>query len=815
MTAPLEGYRVIDLTDEKGFLCGKILADLGMDVIKVETPRLDSSRIFSPFASASPDSQRSLYWIAYNMNKRSTTLDLENQHDRDIFKKLVKTADFVIESFYPGYLDELGLGYDSLSEINPSIIMTSVTPFGQTGPYRKFKGDDLVCWGMGGILYMTGSPDRPPVQFSFPQAYFVANAYAAAASLIAHYYRLGTGEGQYIDVSIQECVRWDDNYFIDTWLYLSTMLERAGEYTVDPQSGNLRKHIWQCKDGYVMFIIRGGDIGSRHMNSLAEWMEEEKIPAEEIRKINLMELGFAYLTGERFEQVRPCLQNFFLTKSKMELFQGAIQRHVMLFPILTPNELLSFEQFRAREIFRKVEQPQIGSITVPVEWAKFSLTPCELKRPAPAIGEHNEEILKETEQVPERRCNSELKRIPLRTPLEGINILEFGAGAAGPLISTCLAEYGATVIRIESMAHLDFLRVGTVNKDRQPGVNRSALFNRYNPGKWSFTLNLRRERAQEIVNKLIQWADIIIESFAPGVMARNKLDYENVIKIRPDIIMLSSTNLGQTGPYAGIPGMGWDVLGVTGLVHLTGWPDRPPDMPYPAAYSDYVTPPFGVAALIAALDYKRRTGKGQYIDISQLETTVQGLIPVLLENEINGREIGRMGNRVSNACPHGIFRTRDNKWCIIATYTEEEWRSLVEALAFPEWAKDKKFCNLAKRKENEDELEPLMEAWTVEHSFEEIMLQLQKLGIHSGIAKDAKDVYEDPQLNYRGFFKLLEHPEIGELAYQREPFILSKTPGELHSGAPCLGEHNELVCVKVLGLSDVEFISLLSEGVLE
>jgi len=293
------------------------------------------------------------------------------------------------------------------------------------------------------------------------------------------------------------------------------------------------------------------------------------------------------------------------------------------------------------------------------------------------------------------------------------------------------------------------------------------------------------------------------------------LDYEELKKIRPDIVMISLSNQGQTGPHARHPGIGYQLTALAGFGHITGWPDRGPAVPY-GAYTDYIAPRFAAAALIAALDYRRRTGMGQYLDLSQYEAAIHFLSPLVLDFTANGHIAQRAGNRCSYAAPHGAYQCRgEDRWCAIAVFTDEEWQGFGHALGNPEWTDDPKFANLRGRKENEDELDSLVSQWTCDLTAEEVMTRMQEAGVPSGVVATCQDLFEDPQLEYRHHFWWLEHPEIGRHAYSGTAFRLSKTPAKGRTAAPCLGEHNEYVYTKILGMSDQEFLELLAEGVFE
>jgi benzylsuccinate CoA-transferase BbsE subunit/naphthyl-2-methylsuccinate CoA transferase subunit len=260
----LEEYRGLDLTDEKGLLCSRILADLGAEVIKIEPPQGDTARRLGPFYRDIPQPERSLHWFAYNVNKKGITLDIETRDGQELFRRLVKKADFVIESFSPGYLKRLGLGYSKLSEINPSLVVTSITPFGYTGPYRDHKASDITLMAMGGYVYMTGEPERPPLRISFDQAYLHAASEAAVATTVALYYRGISGQGQHIDVSAQASLIFSTVNAIPFWELNRVILGRAGHYRVGLTAAKQRQ-LWECKDGCVIFYFAGGLLVPRVM----------------------------------------------------------------------------------------------------------------------------------------------------------------------------------------------------------------------------------------------------------------------------------------------------------------------------------------------------------------------------------------------------------------------------------------------------------------------------------------------------------------------------------------------------------------------
>ena len=400
--------------------------------------------------------------------------------------------------------------------------------------------------------------------------------------------------------------------------------------------------------------------------------------------------------------------------------------------------------------------------------------------------------------------------------LKGLKVADFSWYIAGPSIPMWLAHHGAEVIRIESLTRPDELRGIEPFKDGIAGINRSGCYANYNSNKYGLALNLNHPRGVEVAKKIIAWADVLVENFTPGTMARKwGLGYEGVREINPSIVMLSTSPMGQTGPEAQQGGFGLELVSRGGFTHFTGWPDQDAvGVGYP--YTDTVSPPLGVVAILAALDYRRRTGKGQYIDISQHEVAVQHLVPAMLDYTANGNQGGREGNRHHQAAPHGAYRCRgEDRWCAIAVFTEEEWESFCRVIGQPAWTEDPKFNTLAARKANEDELDKLVEAWTADLPPEGVMQRMQAGCVAAGVVQSGKDLIEDPQLKGRHHFWYLNHPEMGVCAYDGPPFHLSETPAELNRPAPCLGEHTEYVCTRILGIPDEEFIGLLAEGVFE
>lgn len=401
--------------------------------------------------------------------------------------------------------------------------------------------------------------------------------------------------------------------------------------------------------------------------------------------------------------------------------------------------------------------------------------------------------------------------------LEGIKVVEFAAYAAGPVVGKYLADFGATVVHVESRVRPDGFRTHyPPYKDNTYGLNRSGLFALCNNDKLDITLNLKKApKATELAKRIVSWSDVVIENFSPGTMERLGLDYETLRQIKPDLIMLSSSNLGQSGPHAHHPGFGSQLSSLAGFTNLTGYPDGPPQILY-GPYIDYIAVAYGVIGILAAVDYRERTGKGNYIDVAQYETGLQFLAPILLDYTINGKVAMRNGNRDLHAAPHGTYPCKgEDSWCVISVLSAPEWDSLCEAMGNPAWTKEGRFSSSEERKAHEEELEQRIASWTSQHTAQELMEKLQAAGVEAGVVNTMKDLYSDPQLKHRRQWVELEHPEIGKMHYQRPPFILSQALAGPERRDPLLGEHNAYFYQELLGISYKQFQALVEEGVID
>ena len=386
-------YRVLDLTDERGLLCGKILGDLGADVVQVEPLGGSPARRLGPFYGGDPGLDKSLFWWAYAANKRGITLDLEHSDGRALLERLAVSADFVIESFEPGYLDGLGVGYSRILELNPGAVVVSITAFGQDGPYAGYPASDITGMALGGFMHLTGDPDRAPLRPGFPHFYLHGSAAGAAGAMLAHTHRALTGEGQRVDVSCQQAVARTLAHAPQIWDIEGAVLQRMGVYR--QTSGENRVRInWPCADGYVNYMLQGGSVAAS-TRALFQWMEEDGFDVGQLQAIEWENMGYGRITPEVMDLVVGPMGDFFLRHTREELTRESLSRRILLFPVATPSDLRRHPQLAARGYFTPLEHPELGTaVDYPGAFIKGGdgSAVAGLRRRAPLVGEHNLEI---------------------------------------------------------------------------------------------------------------------------------------------------------------------------------------------------------------------------------------------------------------------------------------------------------------------------------------------------------------------------------------------------------------------------------------
>ncbi len=398
----------------------------------------------------------------------------------------------------------------------------------------------------------------------------------------------------------------------------------------------------------------------------------------------------------------------------------------------------------------------------------------------------------------------------------GLTIVSFSWAMVGALTMKLLADHGARVIRIETAHRPDVSRISSPYRDGKPGINRSGYFSHFSANILGMALNMAHPLASGIARKLVGKADVVCENFTPGVMEKWGLGYEELVKIRPDIIMLRQSGFGSTGPYRNRAAFGMTLAAISGIPNFIGWPDREPLPVGVGAYTDCISPRYALAALIAALDHRDKTGEGQLIELAQFETALSFILPGILDYAANGREPVRSGNRNPSAVPHGVYPCKgEDSWCAIAVFNDDQWEGLCHTMGRPDWLSDPAFSTFLERKKHEEGLDKTIGEWTRGLEAEEVMTRLQAARVPAGVVKNAGDVYTDPQLGTRDLFWALPHSEIGTFTHLGASFEMSGTPATPYRASPCLGEHTAYVCTEMLGMADDEFAELLKQGVFE
>ena len=812
----LEPYIVLDLTDERGEIGAMILGDLGADVIKVELPTGASSRRRAPFVdSSSADSPsvdkedlKSLEFVSFNRNKRSISLDPESDDDHIVFDELIRRADIILESWPRSTLAAFGGSFESLSALNPNIVHVRLSPFGSTGPHAEYIGHDLVIAAMGGPVALQGPADRQPVRISVPQVWRHAGIEAASGALVALTRMRRSGGAQFVDLSAQSVMTWTMLNAMDAHAIQGFDFERGGS-TIN--NGQLKMElVYETSDGHVVATPT-----SAVFVPCTEWMIEDGVADESFRDIDWpnYDMNIRNIDNEPLNlyQAQDILRAFIKKHSKKELFEYGLANGVTFAPVNTVEELLALDHVQTRNYWRDLNLANGSIVNAPGLWAKPSTSPLSVRREAPRLNEHGDEIRAELKspQTPKEPAGNEDT-----LPFDGLKVTDFAWVGVGPISSKFLADHGASVVRVESELRPDVLRANGPYKDNIEGWNRSQFYGDFNTSKRSLALDLKRPEAIEIAKKLIADSDVLIESFAPGAISRMGLGYEDVKAINPKLIMISTCLMGQTGPAAGLAGYGYHAAAIAGFYEMTGWPDRGPVGPW-IAYTDTIAPRFITTLLSAALDHRRRTGEGCYIDVAQIETALHFLAPELYDLQANGHLASRMGNRSAYFAPQSCYPCDgEDEWCAISIETDEEWQALCRAIDRQDWLEDQSLATNEGRLLQHDTLDTGITAWTQTRSKQDVMHILQAAGVPGAMVQRSSDLLVDPQLEHRKFYRRFEHQEMGNIPYAGHQYLISSYDNSPRGPAPCLGQHSFEVLSDVVKLSDEEIAEAYASGVI-
>ncbi|MGD0076633.1 MAG: CoA transferase, partial [Candidatus Binataceae bacterium] len=704
----------------------------------------------------------------------------------------------------------------------PSLIVVSLTFFGSESPYSEVRGGDLIATHMSGVGFETplnqvvDLANQPPLKAAGRQSDYLTGYTAAAAAMCALFHRRTIGTGQHVDAS--------------QWLAMVNMVRtNLGVLSHDapgaPFYERLRTRlktnlpwVYPCRDGWVSFSVLTDRswIGTKNMLGRPEWADSWMFDTLPGRLTNADALEAALIA-------------WMADHDKRDIFERSQVEHIPCFPVYSAADVAGDAQYRARRFFVEQEHRGAGEVMQPGAPYILSATPWRLRRGAPRLGEHNRDVFgADFESRPLKRemdagggdaardqdhARTALAAAsPPSLPFAGLRIADFGWIFSVPHATSWLAALGADVIRVESTRSPDIVRFlsGT---DGTPGFNRSGIFNAINFSRRSITLNLAHPEGAEAARRLVAASDIVTENFTVGTMAQFGLDYDHLSRLKPGLIMLSATPLGQTGPYAHTVGWGPTTQAYAGICHLTGYPDGPPSG-IGGTWPDFVVGVAAAFALMAALRYRERTGAGQYIDLSMAELVSSMLPEAFMDFFLNGRDSAPLGNRDECLAPHGVFPTAgDDRWIAIAVTTDDEFRALCETLGNPALARDARYQRIAARLQNVETLESEIVALTRKFERDDLVARLRARRLAAGPVYRCDELMNDPAFQASGMLTKVVHKEAGERTICGLPVGFSALRPD-YRAAPLIGEHTEQVLGELLGYSNEEIARLREAGVL-
>ncbi|RMD81338.1 MAG: CoA transferase [Candidatus Dadabacteria bacterium] len=873
--AALEGVRVLEIGQAESAYAGKLLADLGAEVVKLEPPEGCPTRRLAPLARAAGTARPvSLFFAYMNAGKRSVAMAADHRRSRWILGRLAAAADVVVDA--QGLLDGLGV------EPSPGLIHVSISGYGRSGPRAHWHLSDLVASALGGALYVTGEPQDPPTALACWQAYQSASLVAASAALVALRHQRRTGIGQRADVSIVECVAAVSHITgVGKWLDDGIVPVRNGTSLF----ASCPSGAYRCRDGLVYLMVNR----PAHWKALAEWIREvtgiEEVCDPLFEGPSSQRIPYRDLLDRYIEALTNRL-------TVAEAFHEGQRRHIAMTPVASAAQVVSDPHLSSRGFFVELEEPQLARLRVPGPPYRHSLTPARIAGPVPQVGEHSAAVLAEwlglaradfeelvrnglvtdpgricqetggqtpratSRQRPgddrpscapaetgrisaSKRAESQASAVatagtgrsgPASEPgqagetgerppgaLSGVRVVEFTAGMAGPWIGRYMAWCGAEVIRIESHARPDVVRLYVPPWAPERGVEptMSPWFTDWNAGKRFLALDLTKPEAVEIAKRLVAISDVVIENYSTGVMDKLGLGYRELVRVRPDLVMLSTTGFGATGPYARYVTWGPNIEAASGLAALSGFPGRPCTITQ-YAYPDAISALHGLVAVLAALEYRRRTGRGQWIEIAQLEATAAMLGPLLAERLLTDREPGRLGNRSRDYAPQGCYPCRgEDRWCAITVRNEAEWQALCRVIGREDLGRDRSLARAEERRRQADRIDRAIEQWTRARDALEVAERLQAAGVAAAAVATVEDLYRDPQLRARGFFERIPHLTRGTVVATGVPLALEGTPGRSGRSGARVGEDNRYVLGELLGMNAEEIARAEASGAVE
>ncbi len=825
MSAALAGVRVLDLADRSAALAGRILADLGAEVILVEPPTGNTIRHQAPFLDDESGPERSFAHLYLNANKRSLVLDLTAEAGRDRFLDLVATADVVIDTEQPGLLEERGLGHDRLQQVRPGLVQVSVTPYGLHGEWRDRVATDITAGASGGLIWVSGEPRSTPVHGGANPSYTMAGLTAASATTIALTARrrsqatdasAGQWPGTHIDISLQEATAM-------TVMQTASAGQRLWHGRVPRRPG--LSNALKCADGgYVGLLVRP----DRFDHFLA-WCDRVGID----HGMTSQDWEWSLLSAPRANNpVAAATLALAAALTRDEFAAGALEADLVCLPVLDFDDLAGHEQYVVNDQFLSVRHEplgrELGFVRSPVDAMADGI---EISR-APTLGEHQEIV----ETVPHRADAAETANAtgvetdaaetadadtaatadPAKA-LEGLRVVDFGWVLAAPIGTRILASFGAEVIRVESGKKPDSMRsqIGPAGK---PDPDLGGLFNSVNAGKKSLNVDLSTDGGLALIKELIATADVVVNNFRPGAMDRMGLGYDVLRALNPNIVLLNLPGAHRKGPWAVRSSMGNILMAASGFNMLTGFPDERPrgvGVPYP----DFTSPHLLVATILAALHQRDRTGGGQELNLAQLSGLVSLLGVEWMQYTATDTQPQRGANRDPNYSPHGVYPATasehsDDEWVALAVADDAQWQALCALMGRPDLAADERFGTHGARKDNEDELDAEVRQWTAAQDKWDCAQRCQDVDIAAAPVEHLADTLErDPQMRHH--YQMVRQPVAPDIdiPIDREA---AQWVGHDHRlvRSPMMGEHNEYVVREILGRTEEQYISLIVDEVL-
>jgi len=860
----LSGVRVLELADELGEYCGKVLAGLGADVIKVEPLGGECTRSYGPFAGDDPHPDKSLYFWHYNFGKRGVTVDLESEQGRDQLARLIKTADVVLDTRPRHYLEERGLGYDAMSQINTGVIYARITPFGDDGPWADYRGSDLVHLALGGVVMNcgydptpTGEYDLPPMAPQMWQSYHIAGEVTAMSIVAALCYRLQTGQSQALSTAVHDVVAKNTETDLPDWVYRRAPHYRATcRHSFPSNSSSSAQNlpatpgIVMSKDGrwvlpYQSYLPGVGSPLGALLTMLAEHGYGEEVAGEEFQDPDYLRQAAGIRRTNAI--VSRLVGGYTFDR---HLWLEAQKRGLPWAPVRKPEENADDLHWSQRGTFvRLPDRDSDRMIThVGAKWLSPDV-PWRRGPQAPLLGEHNDVVLRHPDDRPRfpdlvdrtqhYARGSDASRWGKPWALGGVRVVDLGWILASAGGGRFLAALGAEVIKVEHSSKIDMQRIGggfvpeglraerdaatepLPSKDT-PSLNRTGGFMENNTGKRAISLNLKSERGREILKRLIVEADVLVEGYSPGTMERMGLGYDVLRTLNPRLVYVQQSGMGQVGVYGRLKSFGPTAQAMSGLSEMSGLPEPAPPAGIGYSYLDWFGAYQIALAMTAGLFRQKTTGRGCWIDSSQVEAGIYLSGTAVLDHSVNGRSWSRYGNRspYKVAAPHGIYRVRGvDRWIAIAAFDQADWIRVIRVLGAHELADDERFATLPLRMANADLLDAAIDAETLKWDGVELMTALQSAGVAAGICESTEDRCEwDPQLRHLQWLMEFQQTEIGSWRAKTPPTRFSHTPpyqgGLADRHGPNYGEDNDYVYREILQMSSEEIDDLVREGVI-